>query len=246
MTTKRILASSGGFVSTPGLWGVLRPGAIMLEALRLTGKDRPRVCLVLTATGDSPEYLASMYSALADSGCEVDHLALFTQPNRPVAEAIERADLVWVGGGSVANLLALWTLHGVDEAMRDAWEAGTILAGVSAGSICWHVGGPTDSFGPKLQVVTNGLGLLPYGNGVHYDSEVGRRPLLHELVKAQTLPTSYATDDGVAILYEGVEPVAVISDKPSEPETGPAAYRVELVGGQLIETRLAIGPISLS
>ena len=246
MTTKRILASSGGFVSTPGLWGVLRPGAIMLEALRLTGKDRPRVCLVLTATGDSPEYLASMYSALADSGCEVDHLALFTQPNRPVAEAIGRADLVWVGGGSVANLLALWTLHGVDEAMRDAWEAGTILAGVSAGSICWHVGGPTDSFGPKLQVVTNGLGLLPYGNGVHYDSEVGRRPLLHELVKAQTLPTSYATDDGVAILYEGVEPVAVISDAPSAPESGPAAYRVELVEGQLIETRLAIGPISLS
>ena len=246
MTTKRILASSGGFVSTPGLWGVLSPGAIMLEALRLTGKDRPRVCLVLTATGDSPEYLASMYSALADAGCEVDHLALFTQPNRPVAEAIGRADVVWVGGGSVANLLALWALHGVDEVMRDAWDAGTILAGVSAGSICWHVGGPTDSFGPKLQVVTNGLGLLPYGNGVHYDSEVGRRPLLHELVKAQTLPTSYATDDGVAILYEGVEPVAVISDKPSEPETGPAAYRVELVGGQLIETRLAIGPISLS
>ena len=97
-----------------------------------------------------------------------------------------------------------------------------------------------------MQVVTNGLGLLPYGNGVHYDSEVGRRPLLHDLVKAQTLPTSYATDDGVAILYEGVEPVAVISDKASAPESGPAAYRVELVGGQLIETRLAIGPISLS
>ncbi|PHX61003.1 MAG: peptidase E [Actinobacteria bacterium] len=244
MTTKRILASSGGFVSTPGLWGVLRPGGIMLEALRLTGKDRPRVCLVLTASGDSPEYLAGMYSALADAGCEVDHLALFTQPNRPVGEAIGRADLVWVGGGSVANLLALWTLHGVGGAMRDAWEAGTILAGVSAGSICWHVGGPTDSFGSTLQVVNNGLGLLPFGNGVHYDSEVGRRPLLHELVNAGTLPTSYATDDGVGILYEGIEPVAVISDAPSAPDAGPAAYRVELVDGAITETRLDVGPIT--
>lgn len=244
MTPKRILASSGGFISTPGLWGVLRPGGIMLEALRLTGKDRPRVCLVLTASGDSPEYLAGMYSALADAGCEVDHLALFTQPNRPVAEAIGRADVVWVGGGSVANLLALWALHGVAEAMREAWERGTILAGVSAGSICWHVGGPTDSFGAKLQVVTNGLGLLPYGNGVHYDSEAGRRPLLHELVKAQTLPTSYATDDGVGILYEGIEPVSVISDSPSALDSGPAAYRVELVDGEIIETRLQVGSIT--
>lgn len=113
----------------------------MLEALRLSGQDRPRVCLVLTASGDSPEYLAGMYSALANAGCEADHLALFTQPNRPVSEAIGRADVVWVGGGSVANLLALWSLHGVGDAMREAWERGAILAGVSAGSICWHVGG---------------------------------------------------------------------------------------------------------
>ncbi len=261
MTPNRILASSGGFVTTPGLWGVLRPGGIMLEALRLSGKDRPRVCLVLTASGDSPEYLAGMYSALAEVNCDVDHLALFPQPNRVVGEAIARADVVWVGGGSVANLLALWQLHGVDDAMRAAWHRGTILAGVSAGSICWHAGGPTDSFGSQLQVVTNGLGLLPYGNGVHYDSEAGRRPLLHELVKAKTLPTSYATDDGIAILYEGTEPVAVIADTPGAAGTGaagtgaagtgaagtgPAAYRVELVDGKVIETRLEVGPITLS
>ncbi|MDA3022914.1 MAG: peptidase E [Actinomycetota bacterium] len=246
MAPNRILASSGGFVTTPGLWGVLRPGGIMLEALRLSGKDRPRVCLVLTASGDSPEYLAGMYSALAGANCDVDHLALFTQPNRVVGEAITRADVVWVGGGSVANLLALWKLHGVDDAMREAWERGTILAGVSAGSICWHVGGPTDSFGAQLQVVTNGLGFIPYGNGVHYDSEAGRRPLLHELVKVRTLPTSYATDDGIAILYEGTEPVAVIADTPGATGTGPAAYRVELVDGEIMETRLEVGPITLS
>ena len=242
MVTRRILASSGGFLPTPGLWGVMKPGGIMLEALRLTGKSRPRVTLVLTASGDSSQYLSTLYSALADTGCDVDHLALFTQPNRPVEEIIGRSDLVWVGGGSVANLLALWSLHGVDSAIREAWERGAILGGVSAGSICWHVGGPTDSFGAELKVVTNGLGLLPYGNGVHYDSESGRRPLLHSLVGSQTLPTSYATDDGIGILYEGVEPVAVIADREPE-ETPPAAYRIESENGVVTETRLGIGPL---
>ena len=89
--------------------------------------------------------------------------------------------------------------------MRAAWEAGVPLGGVSAGSICWHVGGPTDSFGPELQPVTNGLGLLPYGCGVHYDGEDQRRPLLHRMVGDGTLPTSYATDDGCGIVYRGTE-----------------------------------------
>lgn len=243
MTIKRILATSGGFVGT-GLWGVMKPGRIMQEALRLTGKQRPRVCLVMTASGDDPAYLASMYSALADSGCDVDHLALFTQPNRVPSEALGAADVIWVGGGSVANLLALWRLHGVDEAMAQAWEDGAVLAGVSAGSICWHVGGPTDSFGQQLQAVHNGLALLPYGNGVHYDSEEQRRPLLHDLVRDGSLPMSYATDDRVGILYEGTEPVEVIADIDSDPVTGPAAYRVENHGGQVVETRLPVGRIA--
>ena len=90
--------------------------------------------------------------------------------------------MVWVGGGSVANLLALWRLHGLDQSFRQAWEAGVVLSGVSAGSICWHVGGTTDSFGPDLRPVTNGLAFLPYSNGVHYDSEAQRRPLYQRLV----------------------------------------------------------------
>ena len=245
MTTRRIIASSGGFVSTPGLWGVMRPGEIFIEALRLSGKDRPRVCLVMTASGDSSQYLSSMYSALSDTGCDVDHLALFTQPNRRPEEALGRADVIWVGGGSVANLLALWRLHGVDTAMTEAWERGAILGGVSAGSICWHTGGPTDSFGTDLVAVTNGLALLPYGNGVHYDSEAHRRPLLHQLVGDGVLPLSYATDDHVGILYEGTQPVAVIADtNTAGPSSeGPAAYRIEQSGGAVIETRLPVGAI---
>jgi peptidase E len=242
MTIRRILATSGGFTATDR-WGVMRPGGLMLEALRLTGVERPRVCLVMTASGDDASYLARSYAALGALGCDVDHLALFTMPNRDPEEILARSDVVWVGGGSVANLLALWRLHGVDVAMRSAWERGTILAGVSAGSICWHVGGPTDSFGPTLRVVTDALALVPYGNGVHYDSEEQRRPLLQRVVGDGLLPTSYATDDRIGILYEGDEAVRVIADLDVDPVTGPAAYRVERVAGDVVETRLEVGPI---
>ncbi len=241
MTDRWIVASSGGFVGT-GLWGVMRPGRVFHRALELSGKDRPRVLLVLTASGDDPQYLAAMYSALSDTKCDVDHLALFPQPNRVVDEAIDAADVIWVGGGSVANLLALWRLHGVDSALRRAWESGAVLGGVSAGSICWHVGGPTDSFGKQLQPVTDALAFLPYGNGVHYDSEEQRRPLLHALVSDGTLPMSYATDDRVAIVYQGTQPVEVVSDVP---DTDAGAYRVYLTGGEVTEERLPPGSIAL-
>jgi len=221
-----------------------RPAGLFLEALRLSGKDRPRVLFVMTASGDDNDRLAMSYQAVSALSVDADHLSLFTMPNQDVEEAVGRADVVWVGGGSVANLLAVWRVHGVDVAMRDAWERGVVLAGVSAGSICWHVGGPTDSFGPTLGLAKPALGLIPYGNGVHYDSEEQRRPLLHALVGDGSLPTSYATDDRVGILYEGTEPVAVVTDQDVDPVSGPAAYRVELTTGGVTETRLAPGPIA--
>jgi peptidase E len=114
------------------------------------------------------------------------------------------------------------------------------MAGVSAGSICWHVGGPTDSFGPKLETVTNALGFIPYGNGVHYDTEAQRRPLLHSLVADQTLPLSYATDDHAAIIYQGQDPIEVVVDSP---DSKARAYRVEKIGSEVQETELALGVI---
>jgi peptidase E len=242
VTTPRILATSGGFLGTER-FNAQRPGGLVLEALRLTGKERPKVTLVMTASSDDHGYLATVYDALGGLSCDVRHLEVKSYPNADPRARILGSDLVWVGGGSVANLLALWRVHGVDLAMREAWEAGVVLAGVSAGSICWHVGGPTDSFGPTLAPVTDALGLLPFGNGVHYDSEAQRRPLLHRLVGDATLPTAFATDDHVGILYEGTEPVAVLTDEPVDPEAGPAAYRVERVGGHVVETRLAPGPL---
>ena len=243
MTTRRILATSGGFLGTDR-YEQRRPAGLFLEALRLTGEGRPRVLFVMTASGDNNGYLAMSYQAMSDLSVDADHLSLFTMPNQDVDEALGRADVVWVGGGSVANLLAVWRLHGVDDAMRDAWERGVVLAGVSAGSICWHVGGPTDSYGPTLRLETPALGLLPFGNGVHYDSEEQRRPLLHSLVADGSLPASYATDDRVGILYEGIEPVAVVTDQDVDPQSGPAAYHVELTADGVVETRLAPGPLT--
>ncbi len=237
---RRILATSGGFAATDR-YRVIKPAGLMIEALRLTGKDRPTVCFVMTASSDDPSYLLSSIDAFRGWSVEVTHLRLANMPNAEPRELLGSADIVWVGGGSVANLLAQWRLHGVDEAMHEAWEGGTILGGVSAGSICWHVGGPTDSFGPELQVVTNGLALLPFGNGVHYDSEEQRRPLLQKLVGDGILPLSYATDDRIGVLYEGVDAVAVLEDTEG---SGKAAYRVERVGEEVVETRLDPGPIN--
>jgi peptidase E len=142
-------------------------------------------------------------------------------------------DAVWVGGGSVANLLALWRLHGYDAVMRTAWRAGVVLAGVSAGSICWHTGGTTDSFGPELRPVTNGLGLVPYANGVHYDSEEQRRPLFQRLIAEGVLPDGYATDDGVGLLYRSTTLVEAVTEV-----AGKGAYAVRKTAEGVTEDRI--------
>ncbi len=237
----KILATSGGFRSNQRHQP--EPTGLVRRALELTGRERPRLCFLTTAGGDDPTWIARFYAAFAGWSVDVSHLALFTMPNvdEPRAHLLGQ-DVVWVGGGSVANLLALWRVHGLDEVFAEAWEAGIVLSGVSAGSLCWHVGGTTDSFGPTLRPVTNGLALLPYGNGVHYDSEDQRRPLLHRLVADGTLPLSYATDDGVGLYYEGTELVDVVSDSGARP--GAAAYRVEKAAdGSAVETRLEPRPL---
>src|SRR5690606_20165957 len=196
--------------------------------------ERPKLCFIGTASGDATDYIQLTYAAFAGWPVDVSHLALFPMPNVDDIRAhIMAQDVVWVGGGSVAGLLVMWRLHGLDDVMREAWHEGVVLAGVSAGSICWHTGGPTDSFGPQLRGITNGLGLVPFGNGVHYDSEEQRRPLLHRLVAEGTLPTSYATDDGVGLHYAGTELAGVYAAT-----GGDKGYRAEGAGGEATETVL--------
>jgi len=238
------MATSGGFLPTDR-WTSVVPGQTVLRMLALTGKTRPRICFIHTASGDDQAYLTRSYAAMTDLGCDVTHLQLFTQPNAPIKDHILKSDVIWVGGGSVANLLAVWRLHGVDIVLKEAYDRGTILGGVSAGSICWHLGRPTDSFGPKLEPVTNALGFLPYGNGVHYDSESQRRPMVHDLVNRDVFNQIYATDDRVGMLYENEVPVEVITDRTNlDPATSPAAYLVTKTAGEVVETRLAPGLIS--
>jgi peptidase E len=232
MEVRRILATSGGFGSDQRQ--NLVAGPLVKLALEMTAAERPRFCYVGTAMGDDPVWQARVYAAFAGWSVDVSHLALFPMPNvDDIRRHLLAQDVIYVGGGSVANLLSLWGLHGVDEVMREAWEAGIVLTGVSAGSICWHTGGTTDSFGPDLRAVTNGLGLLPYGNGVHYNSEPGRRPLLQRLVASGELPLSYATDDGAGLRYEGTELVEAVTD-----DSRAAAYVVERQGGRAIERKL--------
>jgi peptidase E len=177
------------------------------------------------------------------AGVDVVHLNLFPMPSvGDMAGLLLEQDVVWVGGGSVANLLALWRLHGLDAIFHEVWRAGVVLAGVSAGSVCWHVGGTTDSFGPELQPVTNALGFLPYSNGVHYDSEPQRRPALHRLVAQGVLPDGYATDDGVGLVYRDTTLEEAVSEI-----RGKAAYMVrrdgETATEEQIPTRLLPDPV---
>jgi len=199
-----ILATSGGWKF--GRREPVEIGPLFRYAMQLSNVIEPRVCIVNTADGDEPRWLGQCYAALTRAGARPTHLSLFTMPNvDDITAHLTGCDVIWVGGGSVANLLALWRLHGVDAAMRSAWEAGVVLAGVSAGSLCWHVGGTTDSFGPDLRAVTNGLAMLPHSNCPHYDSEPGRRPLFLSRVAAGTLPDGWATEDGTALLFHGTE-----------------------------------------
>ncbi|MDE0778519.1 MAG: peptidase E, partial [Nocardioides sp.] len=165
-----ILATSGGLVA--GERSRYEVGPLTHHAVELAGVAgrAPRVCYLGTASGDQPQGVRDYYDAAQLAGFAPSHLQLFVMPNVPdIREHLLSQDVIWVFGGSVAGLLAMWELHGVGEVMREAWEAGVVLTGVSAGSICWHVGGTTDSFGPRLRPITNGLALLPYSNGVHYD-----------------------------------------------------------------------------
>ncbi|MDH6127534.1 peptidase E [Kitasatospora sp. GP82] len=187
-----------------------------------------------TAIGDAEHFTARMTEAARVAGFDLTPLQLFPMPNvEDVEGAVLDQDVVWVMGGSVANLLAVWRVHGLDMILRRAWEAGVVLSGVSAGSICWFQGGPTDSFGPELRPLTNALGLLPYGNAVHYDSDKGRRPLIHRLVADGTLPVSHCTDDGVGLVYRGTELVEAVTEA-----AGKGAYVVVRDGESAVEERV--------
>ncbi|SFK22722.1 peptidase E [Streptomyces pini] len=229
-----IVATSGGY--RPGGRTVVAFDALVHHAVELSGAHgrRPRIMYVGTAIGDAEHFTARMTEAARVAGFDLTPLHLFPMPNLDDVEGtVLEQDVVWVTGGSVANLLAVWRVHGLDRILRRAWRDGVVLSGVSAGSICWFRGGTTDSFGPELRPVTNALGLLPYGNGVHYDTDPGRRPLVHRLVADGTLPATHCTDDGVGLVYRGTELVEAVTEAP-----GKGAYLVTREGDTAVEEHL--------
>ncbi|OEV10196.1 peptidase E [Streptomyces nanshensis] len=229
-----IVATSGGHLA--GSRSRVLFDALVHHAVDLSGVHgrRPRLLYLGTAIGDAEHFAARMAEAARVAGFDLTPLNLFPMPNvEDVEGTLLDHDVVWVMGGSVANLLALWRLHGLDTALRRAWQAGVVLSGVSAGSICWYEGGVTDSFGPELRPLTDALGFLPFGSGVHYDSDPGRRPLVHRLVADGTLPTSHCTDDGVGLVYRGTRLVEAVTEQP-----GKGAYIVERDGDRAVEERV--------
>lgn len=231
---RTILATSGGY-----RWGGrtrIEFNGLVHHAVELSGAHgrRPRVAVLGTASGDPKEFGFAALEAGRVAGFDVTIVDLFPMPNHDdTAAVLLEQDVVWVNGGSVANLLAVWDVHDLRPAMRAAWEAGVVLSGVSAGSICWYLGGTTDSFGPQLRAVTNGLGLLPYGSGVHYDSEAERRPTVHRCVGDGTLPETHCTDDGVGLVYRGTELAEAVTDV-----DGKGAYVVTREGDGVREERI--------
>jgi dipeptidase E len=209
----------------------MQPGEPLDDLLlELTGASRPRVLLVPTASAESEAYVVRFYEAFARRA-QASHLSLFDIPPPDIRSIVLDQDAIFVGGGNTANMLAIWRVHGVDRFLREAWEAGVVLAGVSAGSICWFEAGVTDSFREELDGL-DCLGFLPGSNCPHYDGEATRRPAYHRLV-AEGFPAGLAADDFVGLRFDGTELAEVVTSRPDA-----AAYRVELVDGEVAEERL--------
>jgi dipeptidase E len=162
---------------------------------------RPTVCFLPTASGDAPGYAEKFLDAFRPRDCEPSVLSLFAREldDDALRAFVLAQDVVYVGGGNTANMLAVWRLHGVDTLLREAYDGGTLLCGISAGANCWAQASVSDSFGP-LTVLPDGLGLLPGSLCPHYDSEPGRRPAYQAAVAAGRLPGGLALDDGVGVL----------------------------------------------
>jgi peptidase E len=221
----------GGFTATP------KDTALDDLVLDLTGRARPRVCLLPTAGGDSEHQIRRFYEAFGDRLCEPSHIALFRLGRNPVPlrEHLLAQDAIYVGGGSLVNLLAIWRAQGLDAILKDAWQAGVVLAGLSAGSMCWFQCGVTTSAGAPA--VAAGLGFLPGSNSVHHDSEPERRPVYVDAVRSGEIPPGWAADDGAGLVFCGTQLADVVSARPAA-----RAYEVTAAGERRLASRLLTRP----
>ena len=223
---RRILAMGGG-----GFSSSVADAPLEHYIAGLPGVEQPCICLLPTASGDPDGQIDRFHRAFRGLG-RLSHLSLFRLGTHPVSprEHLLAQDVIYVGGGSLANLLAIWRVHGLDDTLREAWERGILLCGVSAGSMCWFEDGVTRSHGRSR--TAEGLGLLPGSNSVHHSSDSERRACYGTAV-LDGLSAGYAVDDGVGLLFAGTELVEVVSARPAA-----RAYAVTEVGGRLVETEM--------
>jgi len=204
---------------------------LLAHVVGLAGKASPKVCVVPTAAADDAASVLRLYGRLPEEA-RASYLPFFPWPPDELRRFVLDQDVIFVGGGNTANALAIWRVHGFDEILREAWEAGIVLTGWSAGMICWFEAGVTDSFGPQLDGMRDGLGFLAGSACPHYDGEELRRPVYTRLV-AEGFPPGVAADDGVGIRYTGDELAEVVSVR-----EGAGAYRVDADGEEPLPVRL--------
>ena len=228
--TGTVLALGGhDFTSRPADRAVCE---LMLRLAKGRGTARPRICLVPTASGDTSEQIGRFYSAFGERGCDLSDVALFRLGRRPIElrDHLLDQDLIYVGGGSLLNLLAVWDAHELGSILSLAWRRGIVLAGQSAGAMCWFEAGITKSSGRPEPGA--GLGLLPGSLCVHYNDEPDRRVAYLDAV-GDGMPDGYGLDDHAGLLWEGTgAPIAVTAKR------GARAYRVVADGSGAVESPL--------
>ena len=185
-----------------------------LYVLQQSGKINPKICFIPTASGDSDNYISRYYNFFNKQICIPSHLSLFKPQTRDLESFLLENDIIYVGGGNTKNLLILWKEWGLDTILKRAWEQEIVLAGISAGSICWFEEGVTDSFGDGLEPLTC-LGFLKGSNCPHYDGELNRRPAYQNLVAKSKIKPGIATDDGVALHYIDQKLSEIVSSRPN-------------------------------
>jgi peptidase E len=236
-----VTQDEGDIVAMGGGGFLMEPENPLLDdfVLGLSRRQPARICFAPTASADSPVFITRFYRAFTGRAVPTD-LTLWDSaslPRRPartsdLAAFVSEQDGFYVGGGSTANLLVLWARHGLDDLLRQAWSRGAVMAGMSAGMLCWFRGGVTDSFG-GLEPLNEGLGLIDATACPHYDGEVERRPAYHRAIAAG-MPAGYAADDGAALHFRGQTFVEAVSSRPPA-----GAYRVER-RERVIETPLPV------
>ena len=215
--------------------------------LSLTGKPVPKICFLPTASGDQRDQAMRFHERFSAWPCQPSVLWLFhlARDRMDPVKHLLAQDAIYVGGGSMRNMLAIWREHGIDGAMRRAWEAGVVLAGLSAGAMCWFEGGVSESGGRPQPAA--GLGLLSGSLSVHMDSEPERLRVYRSAVASGELPPGHAADDCAALWFDGTDLVDCVASRDGarvvrvRPDGSGGVYETELPV-RLLPGAVAAGP----